>query len=98
MTRRAQREGLTSGWRRSLVTIFLFTNLSSLPSADALEADNRPRLFDWQHVVGAETSALVRIVDGTLTTWFPSVGLCYIETAAGSSHSVPARSLDAIPF
>ena len=35
----------------------------------------KPRLFDWEHVVGAETSTLVRIADGTLTTWFPSIGV-----------------------
>ncbi|MGV7219656.1 S1 family peptidase [Bradyrhizobium sp. UFLA05-112] len=43
-------------------------------SVGAGEAAGKPNISGHKHVIGAETESLVRVVDGTLTTWYPTVG------------------------
>ena len=59
---------------RSAAAIGLLFPSAVFCCAIASAAELKPRVFGRNHAVGAETAALVRIVDGTLTTWFPVVG------------------------
>ena len=55
-------------------TVTLQATHAGLSRAGEFDPGVKPRVFDPVHVTGAQTEGLVRIVDGTLTTDYPSVG------------------------
>jgi hypothetical protein len=74
MARRLKIGGRAKDRRRAIETSFLVPLLSLLLVARAAEPAVPPQLVDLRHTVGWQTAAFVRIVNGSPTTWFPSVG------------------------
>jgi len=60
--------------RLKLAAMALSVAQTSISPIDACAAGTKPKILDWKYVVGAETAGAVRIVDGTLTTSYPTVG------------------------
>lgn len=71
---------------RAAALVLLLGHCDPTP-AGAAQIGAKPKIFGGKHIVGVETEALVRIVDGTLTTWFPSVGALLHTGVSGLAMS-----------
>jgi trypsin len=60
--------------KQQLAAMALCVVQASISPIAAAATDGKPKILDWQYVVGAETASQVRIVDGALTTAYPTVG------------------------